>query len=328
MRVLLVNPTFGGVSGSGRHVELLYKALKDEVDFELWTGRTVGYIDIRKLRTISFYLRCRLKRIPDDIDLIHIHNSKLVGVFRDDKVNILTVHGSYQEEMVFQYGFLVKPVLWYIGRGLRKANAITCVDPYTAEKTGWMWIPNMIDVASIDEIPEADEEPRLLWVGRDDPVKNHDLFREIAKRAYEKFGVKSLALGIPRGRYREYDWIRYERVSWDKVISYMKRAYALVITSKVEGFPTIVLEAWASGCPIISAPIPSIIKLNEVLGQVVQVVDNYDPENFLLMIKDLLEEGFESLVARCRSIVEKMFDARIVSRMYLELYRRLLDQAC
>jgi len=326
MRVLLVNPTFGGVSGSGRHVGLLYKTLRDEVDFELWSGKTVGYIDVKMLKTISFYLRCKFKKIPDDIDIIHIHNSKLVGVFKEDKVNVLTIHGSYQEEMLFQYGLLVKPVLWYIERGLKKADVVTCVDPYTAERMGWMWIPNMIDVASIDEIPEADDEPRLLWVGRDDPVKNHELFREIARHAYEKFGVKSLALGIPRGRYRENDWIRYEKVSWSKVISYMKKAYALVITSRVEGFPTIILEAWASRCPVISAPIPSIIKLNEILGQVVEVVDEYDPEEFLLSIKSLLNEDPEKLVARCRSIVEKRFDAKVVSRMYFELYRRLLDQ--
>ena len=327
MRVLLINPTFGGVSGSGRHVELLYRTLRDEVDFEVWSGKTVGYINVKKLRTISFYLRCKFKEVPDDIDLIHIHNSKLVGLFRDDKVNVLTVHGSYREEMVTQYGSLVRPVLWYIEKGLEKADAITCVDPYTAERMGWMWVPNMIDVASIDRISEADEEPRLLWVGRDDPVKNLRLFREIARRAYERFGVKSLALGIPPGRYREHDWIRYERVSWDRVISYMKRAYALVITSKIEGFPTIVLEAWASRCPIISAPIPSIIKLNEILGQVVQVVDGYDPEKFLPRIKSLLDKGPGDLVSRCRSIVEKRFDARVVSRMYLKLYRRLLGQS-
>ena len=152
MRVLLVNPTFGGVSGSGRHVELLYKMLRDEVDFELWSGKTVGYIDVKMLKTISFYLRCKFKKIPDDIDIIHIHNSKLAGVFKDDKVNVLTVHGSYREEMLFQYGLLVKPVLWYMERGLKKADAVTCVDPYTAERMGWMWIPNMIDVASIDEV--------------------------------------------------------------------------------------------------------------------------------------------------------------------------------
>ncbi|MEM0488280.1 MAG: glycosyltransferase family 4 protein [Candidatus Bathyarchaeia archaeon] len=324
MRVLLVNATFGGVSGSGRHVRLLYDFLKNKVDFELWTIETIGCLNIKKLKNASFYLRCKLRRVSEDIDIIHVHNPKFAGLFDEKRKNVLTVHGSYEEELMLQYGPLIKPIVWYIRRNLKKADEITCVDPHVAERTGWTWIPNMIDVSEIKRIPPVEGEPRLLWIGRDDPVKNHALFREVARMAYEELGVKSLALGIPRGRYPEEEWIEYKVVPWSNVIAYLKNAYALVITSKVEGFPTTILEAWASKCPVISPPLPSIVKLNELLGQVIHITGGYDPKEFLSKIRVILDGKAEKIIEKCSLIVKEKFDARVVSEKYLELYRRLL----
>jgi len=66
--------------------------------------------------------------------------------------------------------------------------------------------------------------------------------------------------------------------------SIFKNAYALVITSKVEEFLTTILEAWASKCPVVSSPLPSIVKLNELLGQVIHITGGYDPKEFLSKI--------------------------------------------
>ena len=324
MRVLLVNATFGGVSGSGRHVKLLHDFLRDRVDFELWTVDTIGCLNVRKLKNASFYLKCKLRQIPKDIDIIHVHNPKFAGLFDERKKNVLTVHGSYEEELMLQYGPLIRPIVWYIRRNLKKANEITCIDPHVAERTGWTWIPNMIDVSEVERVPPVEGEPRLLWIGRDDPVKNHALFREVARIAYEELGVKSLALGIPRGRYPEEEWIEYKVVPWSSVIAYLKNAYALVITSKVEGFPTTILEAWASKCPVVSPPLPSIVKLNELLGQVIHITGGYDPKEFLSKIRVILDGKTEKIIEKCSLIVREKFDARVVSERYLELYRRLL----
>ncbi|MDJ0270500.1 MAG: hypothetical protein NXY59_08145 [Aigarchaeota archaeon] len=96
INVLLVNSTFGRlVSGSGQHVYMLWKHLKDKVNFEVWNVENIGYINIPKLKSITFYLRAKSKEIPKDIDIIHIHNPKFAGLFRKGKKNILTIHGEY-----------------------------------------------------------------------------------------------------------------------------------------------------------------------------------------------------------------------------------------
>ena len=327
LKVLLVNPTFGGVSGSGRHVKLLYERLKDRVEFEVWNVGSVGFINLPKLKTISFYLRCKLKKIPDDVDIIHVHNSKLAGIIPENKASILTIHGSYEEELEVQYGSLITPVKWYIRKNLRNADAITCVDPYTADRMNWIWIPNMVDLESIKTIKRVESEPKLVWIGRDDPVKNHELFRLIAKQAYRRFKVKSLVLGIRRGKYPEHEWISYERVPWEMVISYLKNSYALVITSKIEGLPSIILEAWASGCPVIAPPIKSLSMLNRLFGEVIKLTENYEVESFLRYIKLAIDGELGDIVKRSKEIVSSRFDSRIVSEEYLKLYHEILNQA-
>jgi len=51
----------------------------------------------------------------------------------------------------------------------------------------------MIDVESIKRIRSATSS-RMLWIGRDDPIKNHNLFRKLAEVAYRDYGIKSLAI--------------------------------------------------------------------------------------------------------------------------------------
>ncbi len=325
MKVLLVNPTFGGVSGSGRHVKLLHDFLRERVNFEIWSGENIGLIDIPKLRSLSFYLRCSLREVPDDVDIIHVHNPKLAGLFDGRRRGVLTIHGSYEEELMAQYGGLARLAIRYIKRNLRKADEITCVDPYTAERTGWKWIPNMVDTEQIERIHPLSKDRRLLWIGRDDPVKNHLLFREVAKIVYDKHGVKSLALGIPEGRYPSANWISYRKVEWKEVIGHLKSAYALLITSKIEGLPSTVLEAWASRCPVISAPLPSLIRVNEIYGEVIKISDSHSPKELYELVAEILEERPDDMIERAHKIAKERFDARIVSSQYYKVYEVLLQ---
>lgn len=326
MKVLLVNPTYGGISGSGRHVKLLHEFLKNKMNFEIWSLHTIGYIGVPKLKSLSFYIRCKLRKIPNDVDLIHIHNPKFIGLLDRRFPSILTIHGSYQQELVTQYGILIKPLIKYIERRLKSVDVITCVDPYTAEKMNWRWIPNMIDTEAVEKISPDDHERKLLWIGRDDPVKNHELFRKIAKRVFQSYGIRSMALGIRKGRYPSEEWISYDRVEWERVISYLKNAYALVITSKVEGLPSTLLEAWAAKCPVVSVPLPSLKKLNEICGDILKLANSYSPEDLYNIVAGVIEEKPADMIRRAYAIVKEKFDARIVSSKYYAIYESLLKR--
>jgi len=318
MRVLLVNSLFGRhMSGSGHHVYTLWKYLRDRVEFEVWSIDNVGYINIPKLKSLTFYLKASMKEMPTDIDIVHIHNPKFAGLSTEKKRNIITVHGDYETELKILYGKLANPIIRYINRKMKKADIITTVSPYWSKLRGWKWIPNMIDLSEIEKIRPADES-FLLFVGRDDPVKNYPMFREIAEQAYKRFGMRSLALGVERN---DTEYLKHAKVSWEQVISYMKSALALVITSEQEGFPTVLLEAWAASCPVIAREIPPIETIYSIYSHA------------LIMFKDVKEatEAISELEKNEKTLrsegvkAVKDFDAPKVANKYENLYRKLLE---
>jgi len=154
-------------------------------------------------------------------------------------------------------------------------------------------------------------------VGRDNPVENYPLFRSIAEEAYKSLGLKSLALGTLR---RDTEFLKHAKVPWEVVISHMKSAVALVMTSKQEGLPTVLLEAWASGCPVLAYDIPPMRYLNKMYGTPL-IFSNLKEAIDML---SRLPEVREKLVRRGLEVV-KDFDAPKVAGQYYELYRRLVE---
>ncbi len=316
LRILLINAIFGrGYGGSGHYVYTLWKYLKDKVKFEVWHIGNIGYINLPLIRSLSFYFKAKLKK-SGDFDIVHIHNPKFAGLTNKAEKSIVTIHGDY-EEFMLKYTRLAKPIIWYIEERLKNADAVTTVSPYWAKIRRWIWIPNMVELSEIEKIKPADER-YLLFVGRDDPIKDYPLFRKIAEKVYEELKVKSLALGPLR---HDTEFIQHMRVPWEKVISYMKSAYALVITSKHEGFPTTILEAWASGCPIVARKIPPIEELEKIHPKSMILAI---PEKMAKVIIKLIRDGNlrSKLVKRGLEVVSN-YDARIVTKRYYELYKKI-----
>jgi len=293
---------------------MLWRHLKDKVNFEVWSAKSIGYINIPKLRSISFFLKAKRKKIPKEIDIIHIHNPKFAALFEEGKENVLTMHGDYKVELELQYGPLAKPIIHYMDKKLRRADVITTVSPYWSKLRGWVWIPNMVELSEVEKIYPSGEE-YLLFVGRDDPVKNYPLFRNIAEKVYKTLGLKSLALGTLR---EDTEFLKHAKVPWEVVISHMKSAMALVITSKQEGLPTVLLEAWASGCPVLAYDIPPMRCLNEMYGT--PLIFSSVKEVIEMMLK--LPKVREELVKRGLEVV-KNFDAPKVAEQYYDLYKKL-----
>ncbi|MEM4289109.1 MAG: glycosyltransferase family 4 protein [Nitrososphaerota archaeon] len=302
MRVALVNFTSGGVSGSGRHVYLLRKGLiENGVEVMVVDSSNTWYLDFPMLRAPSFTLGSLLKAI--DADVIHIHNPKLVGIaLAKPSRCIITVHGG-MVEFSLKYGALGKASTSIMLALMRMDGIATSVMKWEAERNGWVWVPNMTDLNAIREISPAGESA-ILFVGRNDPIKNYPLFR----RVVERLGRKYRAFGVE------------QVVSWERVISYMKSAECLMITSIWEGMPSVLLEAWASGCPVIAPRIPAFTPFRDAL-----ILADPNPDSYVEAY-NRLDSLRDSVVARGYELVEKL-DYRVVTKQYMSLYEELVTRS-
>jgi glycosyltransferase involved in cell wall biosynthesis len=142
----------------------------------------------------------------------------------------------------------------------------------------------------------------VLFVGRKDRIKGWDLF----EGAMAKLPYKYRMLGV------------YERAPWDQVIAYMKSAYCLVLPSMQEGMPYVVLEAWASGCPVIATDLPSLRSFGE---GAIYFLEERSAESIRRAVRNVVED--ESLAEGLRrSGLEKAeaFDIRSVAKEYISVY--------
>jgi glycosyltransferase involved in cell wall biosynthesis len=301
MKVALINSTFGGISGSGRHIYNLYEHLKGKCEFQMFDVNSIGYLNIPKLKSLSFYYK--LKKIKINADIIHVHNPKFSGVVKNHKNAILTIHGDYITELTKQYGALGSIVTNFLKKNVELFNVITTVNPHWAKERGWRYIPNGVGLDKIQQIKPA-EARYVLFVGRKEKIKGYELFKEISKN-------------IP------YPSKMLFNRPWEEVISFMKSAYCVVMPSEVEGFPTVILEAWASRCPVIASKIPELQSISEDSIYFAERT----VKDFSNAIHKVIEDGEGIKLIEQASKTVKKYDWSNVAKQYYELYCSIYEKS-
>ena len=305
MKVLMVNATYGGVSGSGNAVELLsMELLRRGIQVGLQTGDTSGYLPVPRFKSASFALMARLRQ-KSEYDIIHVHSPKFSAAVGRHSRNVLTIHGDFITELQGSYGSVTSKLfdIWFRAER-EKFEAITCVSPYWSKLRGWEYIPNGLDLDTINEIPPSNERC-VLFVGRKDKIKGYDIFEEGVRKTrypYRLLGVHEL---VPR---RE-------------VIALMKSAHCLVLPSRQEGMPYVILEAFAAGCPVVATDLPALRSFGE---GAIHFLDNRDAESVRMAVEEVVEDRSLWHLLR-RKGLEKAedYDIRKVASKYVSIYEEV-----
>ncbi len=133
-------------------------------------------------------------------------------------------------------------------------------------------IPPAGDIRSLDD--PGDEMPEFLWVGSIRRRKRPELFIELARRvkdaSFTMVGgkgidnafhdeIRGLAGSVPNLTFLGF-------IPPSEISQYYRRAYALINTSNLEGFPNTYLHSWSYGVPTITMEIDpdSIIEDNRI----------------------------------------------------------------
>ena len=291
-----------------------------------------------------------LKQINPDI--VRSYNALLEGwvaAYCSEKLNIpffVSLHVQYDKkrELIKSQNFKKYFALKYYKKSiepytLKQADKITIVykiiEPYVKEISGKTpeVLYNRIDLKRFQNAKKIQtfDKPLILSVGRLTPRKNHECIIKAIKNldvylqiigdgeSYDSLVQLSKDLNIKN------KIIFKKSVPNDEIQNYYKSAdlFVLVYNSEVEGLPIPVLEAMATGLPIIiSAPVKN---LSDGLENSVEF-SKIDPETLCTKIKKLLnDKEYSKKLANAALKKSFEFDGKNTEQRESEIYEELLS---
>lgn len=199
------------------------------------------------------------KRHP--IQIIHSHSvvAAIVGKIASMLTNIPqihTVHGSHLLDLHSS-----SPFAWIQQRILTQTHYKAQISvsqsflKYKNVNTAPIIIPNGVDVSDFDAVNvEKNQDPTIIWVGRNHPAKGLSYLREAIAKVRKKY---------PNLKSR---FVTGGQLTGTALIKAYKRAHMFVLPSLAEGQPITLLEAWAAKLPVIATAVgdnPVMIKSGE-----------------------------------------------------------------
>ena len=185
--------------------------------------------------------------------------------------HVLTLHGTSIGNPMFGRKSWLERVLVRIGHYDRLFTVDPQALPFLQDlsQAPPLFLPNGVAAEEFREWRPPAEGARLLFVGRLEAVKNVDVLLAAVARARARGCAASLdVVGSgrlePELRKRAADLGIADHVQFlgqrprEEVAERLAAAAALVLPSSYEGFPMVLLEAWATGAPVIATSIAAI----------------------------------------------------------------------
>jgi N-acetylgalactosamine-N,N'-diacetylbacillosaminyl-diphospho-undecaprenol 4-alpha-N-acetylgalactosaminyltransferase len=346
-----------------RHFDLTLALLEDRRSYPVPTDIRVAAFS-RSLNSQAAHVT----RIPYHIlaltRLIRRHSARIVLSFIE-QANIINIMASYitgQQAVISQRtnprqqyegkGLLGKIISQTSGRLYPKAARIIAVSngikeiivsDYKLDVRRIKVIPNPVDIASMGKMSK--KEPSialpgdyLLHVGRlNVKTKAHDILLNAFKKLHSFHPDLKLIL-VGDGPDKKQIEVMVKNLDLDKsvilagwrenVYAFMARAKALVLCSRYEGWPNVLVEAMACGCPVIATDCqtgPREILDDSKYGLLVPVDD---PEALAHSVEKLLAD--ESRRAYFQEQARKRahdFDLEQIGPKYVNILQSIAETA-
>jgi glycosyltransferase involved in cell wall biosynthesis len=201
-------------------------------------------------------------------------------------------------------------------------------------------IPNGVDCAELKRMAQSVaplfEPNQFVYAGRLHPNKRVAMLVEIFKECVAAGCARKLYI-IGDGEDREsvarlisHHGLENQihmlgAMSHSQVLSAIAQACCLVLTSKDEGCPNVVLEAMALGIPVIAPSVGGVpdLVVHGLTGYLFPADDPQLARNYILQISQD-PDGGRRMGQQCAEVVQRSFELAATVRKYLEIYQSIL----
>ena len=259
--------------------------------------------------------------------------------------NVLTLHGNIRliaalnRERPFSYNWMAARLEGFV---LPRTHGVVCITEYTRNAVASLaprtWVlPNAVDPSFFDvqAAPDPSATPVGLCVGTICFRKNqNDFIRALDPLAKEKkfkilFASEPVRSGYAeefRRLVRDRPWCEHGFFDREQLKTQMAKASFLVLPTREDNCPMVVLEAMAAGLPVLAAKVggvPDLIE-SEKTGL---FCDPKQPESFREGVEKMLacREYARQLATAAKAEAWRRFHPLVIARQHVEIYRQALQ---
>jgi len=194
-------------------------------------------------------------------------------------------------------------------------------------------IPAISDGTNLPDIRHQcgweSSRPLVGFVGRLESVKGPDIFIEVAARCQANAGFVLVGGGSLERELsgRVVGQALTDRVAFlgevPDAAGYFRQLDVLALPSRHEGVPLVLLEAAASGVPVVAFDVGGVRDVLGIGGPAVRLIPSMDREGFSQAVDELLRDRQRSRrdAARWAESVRSDFSLTAISSTYREIYR-------
>ena len=259
--------------------------------------------------------------------------------------NVLTLHGNMRavarisRAKPLSYNWLAARLEGHV---LPRTGGVVCITRYTqaavaglARKT-WV-VPNAVDASffNVENAPSSGRRPVVLCVGTVCLWKNQNAFIQALDPVASRLDFQLVFLGgLPDGPYsvefsnllKTRPWCEHHGFA-DRtgLKDWLKTATALALPSLEDNCPMVILEAMASGVPVMASSIGGVPDLIEQ-NRTGLLCDPHEPESFAACMEKLLSsnELCARLARKSKSEAMRRFHPLMIAKKHLAVYHEAL----
>ena len=246
----------------------------------------------------------------NNYDLVHLHAflpgllAPIIRLF--NKPVVFTVHGTrmFEKDPKTSFGFWLEKIILTKIKYDCQISVTRAFMNFKNVNKNIVYIPNGIDLKKFQgvKVPKA-RYPKILWVGRFDPVKRVDLLINAMKIVNTEIPQARLTLvGYGSEEQKMKNLVKLLNVKnvefvgkkegLDLIKEY-KSSHVFVLPSASEGQPLTIIEALASGLPIVATKtggIPEILQRSKAI-----LIDSGNTQSLAgAIIKSLTKNEFKA----------------------------------
>ncbi|WP_137743702.1 glycosyltransferase [Robertmurraya siralis] len=285
------------------------------------------------LKTVALVWR-ELSKFKADIVHTHLHAFLYVfpWVCTHSASMLQTIHSTPKVEFSSKLIFLMERLY-----KLKKAIPVAISSTIRKEASELYKLPldevelvyNPVQLVKYRETSFSNEAITYINVARLEPIKNHKLLLQAFSIINRELPQASLILVGDGKEKKTLEENAVELGIKDKVVftgnvsnveDYLARSDIFVLTSIYEGLPLAILEAMASGLPIIATNVGGIADVIKGNGLLVESGDLLALSDGMLELARDKEKRVQ--MSKCSKENVKAYDVAIVAQKYGELYKK------